>query len=194
PLLSEVEQKRLVQQWNATDAEYPADQCIHELFEAQVTKTPEATALECGSQVISYAELNARANQLAHYLRDRDVGPEILVGVCLERSIEMVVAVLGVLKAGGAYVPLDPGYPKARLTYMIEDAALKLVIADASNRRVLPNDTIEIVDLTAGNAAVTSSFPVTNPVNQTHPENLAYVIYTSGSTGQPKGVMALHRG
>ena len=122
PLLTEAERRLVVETWNATEAEYPSDRCVHELFEAQVERTPDAVAVEHGDQRLSYAELNARSNRLAHHLRSLGVKPDSRVAICVERSLEMVVSILAVLKAGGAYVPLDPAYPVERLSYMLEDS------------------------------------------------------------------------
>ena len=129
PLITPSERNRMLFEWNDTDRDFPRDQCIQELFEAQVEQTPEAVSVVFEDQQLSYQELNRRANQLAHYLQRLGVGPEVLVGVMLERSLEMVVAMLGILKAGGAYVPLDPSYPAARLAFMLEDAKVSLLIA-----------------------------------------------------------------
>ena len=134
-LLSEGERRQLLWEWNATESSYPREQCLHELFEAQVERSGESMALVSGEAEVSYEELNRRANQLAHYLRQQGVGPEVLVGILLERSVEMVVAVLGVLKAGGAYVPLDPVYPPERLRFMLEDAGVSVLLTQRSSRR-----------------------------------------------------------
>ena len=122
---------QLIVQWNNTEADYPKESCLHELFEAQVERTPDAIALEFDGQQLSYAKLNARANQLGRYLRGRGVGPGKLVGICVERSLEMVVGLLGILKAGGAYVPLDPSYPRERLAFMLEDAQVSVLLTQA---------------------------------------------------------------
>ena len=134
PLLSEEEQQLLVRGWNETRSDYGPVTVLHELFEAQVERTPEAVALICGGEQLSYAELNRRANQLAHYLVKQGVGPEVVVGLCLERAVELVVGLLGILKAGGAYVPLDPAYPQQRLAYMLADAQAQLVLTQARLR------------------------------------------------------------
>src|SRR5262249_43030268 len=128
PLLTEPERRRLLVDWNATDTDFPRDTCAHHLFEAQARRTPDAPAVRFGKGQLTYRELNERANWLAHFLRRRGVGPEFLVGVALERSLEMAVALLGILKAGGAYVPLDPSYPRDRLAFMITDARLTLLL------------------------------------------------------------------
>ncbi|HEX6046470.1 MAG TPA: amino acid adenylation domain-containing protein, partial [Pyrinomonadaceae bacterium] len=193
PLLTAPERQQLLVDWNQTAAGYPRQKCIHELFEEQVARTPGATALVCGEQRLSYAELNDNANQLAHYLRAQAVGPDVLVGVCMERSIEMVVALLGILKAGGAYLPLDPTYPQARLSFMLEDAAVPVLLTQARLTESLPQTAASImrVDADWQRASVLS---VENPVTDVTSQNLAYVIYTSGSTGQPKGVEIQHDG
>ncbi len=193
PLLTEVEQARILVEWNDTKAPYPADKCIHELFEEQVAKSPDAVAVVFEDEEVSYGELNARANRLAHRLRALGVGPETLVGLLVERSVEMIVGLLAILKAGGAYVPLDPAYPQERLAFMAEDAELKLLLCHGSTREGLPECPARILDLDAEAAAIAGESSA-NPVRLAGPDNLAYVIYTSGSTGKPKGVMTQHRG
>ena len=177
PLLTDTEQQ-LLKKWNLTSSEYP-QQCIHELFEAQVERTSNATALIFENEKLTYEELNTKANQLAHYLQSIGVQPEILVGICLERSLEMVIGILAVLKAGGAYVPLDPDYPQERLDFIQEETQLKIVLTREKIRDILSD---------------TAQFPQSNPINTTYLENSIYVIYTSGSTGKPKGVINTHRG
>jgi amino acid adenylation domain-containing protein/non-ribosomal peptide synthase protein (TIGR01720 family) len=198
PILTDAERHQLLLAWNHTAASYPQDQCVHELFEAQVMRTPQAQALVLRAQRLTYEALNRRANQLAHYLRELGVGPEVLVGVCVERSVEMVVGVLGVLKAGGAYVPLDPTYPQARLTFMLDDAQVPVLLTQARLVDRLPIQPTDqpttqptIVHLDAPEIA---QQPDENLDSGVRPENPAYVIYTSGSTGVPKGVTVLHRG
>ena len=137
-LLSDAERRQVVVEWNDTKADYPSRARIQELFEAQVRGRPDEVALEFGEERLSYGELNARANRLAHYLRKCGVGPETMVGICAERSVEMVVGVLGILKAGGAYVPLDPEYPASRLTFMLEDTKAPVLLTQASLRERLP--------------------------------------------------------
>ncbi|HEY0682988.1 MAG TPA: amino acid adenylation domain-containing protein, partial [Steroidobacter sp.] len=192
PLLSEAERHRLLYEMNVTDAPYPQDRCVHQLFEAQVERTPEQVAVVFEGASLRYRELNERANRLAHYLRAQGVGPDCLVGICVERSLEMVVGVLGILKAGGAYVPLDPSYPKERLAYMLSDAAPKVLLTQRSLIGVLSEASV-VLCLDAAEQAL-GAYPGTNPVPLAQPRHLAYVIYTSGSTGQPKGVMVEHRG
>jgi amino acid adenylation domain-containing protein len=191
PLLDPVQQHRLLVEWNHTATDFPYC-CLQQLFEAQVEKTPQATALVFEKQRLSYAELNARANRLAHYLQAQGVRPDVLVGVYVERSPEMVIALLGILKAGGAYLPLDPAYPLGRLAFMLEDAGVRLLLTQASLASAIPAPESKIVCLdTAGE--LFSRYPAMNPTGVTDPAHLAYVIYTSGSTGQPKGVMITHR-
>src|SRR5437763_3905880 len=185
----------ILHEWNMTHAEYPEDMCIHELFEAQVKRTPEATAVVFGSERVSYDELNQRANRLAHHLRKIGVRPEERVGICAERGVEMVVALLAVLKAGGAYVPLDPEYPQERLQYIVKDSAPVAVLTQRSTADLLKKigNGIRVIGLD-GDAH--GSEPETNPDRTSvglSPNHLAYVIYTSGSTGVPKAVMLEHR-
>ncbi|HEU4561307.1 MAG TPA: amino acid adenylation domain-containing protein, partial [Longimicrobium sp.] len=193
-LLAEAERARVVEEWNRTDAEVPRDVCVHELVEAQAARTPGAVALVYENEEVTYAELNARANRLAHHLRGLGAGPDVRVGICLERSIEMVVAVLATLKAGGAYVPLDPEYPAERLVYMLQDSAPAVLLTQRSLSGQFDGSgvPIEVLD---GDVSAWTAQPDSNPGRGAlTPENLAYVIYTSGSTGQPKGVMNGHRG
>nr|VFJ46172.1 MAG: amino acid adenylation domain-containing protein [Candidatus Kentron sp. DK] len=197
PLLTEVERKRILVDWNASEVSYPADQCVHEIFEEQVAKAPDAIAvvfplsISGQEEKVSYGELNARANRLAHRLRKLGVGPEVLVGLFVERSVEMVVDFLAILKAGGAYVPLDPEYPQKRLAFMAEDADLGVLLCHGATRERLPECTARILDLDA-EVAVIAGECSDNPARLVGPDNLAYVIYTSGSTGKPKGVMVEH--
>jgi amino acid adenylation domain-containing protein len=192
-LLTAEERQQLLVDWNQTAADYPHHMCIHQLFEEQAARTPEATAVVCGDQRVSYAELNRRANELAHYLRSQAVGPDVVVGVCMERSIEMVVALLSILKAGGAYLPLDPSYPQARLSFMLEDAGVPVLLTQARLAEILPQTTATVmrVDADWERAHLLSA---ENPATDVSSANLAYVIYTSGSTGQPKGVEVQHDG
>ena len=174
---------------------YPQERCIHELFEDQVRQTPDAVALVFGDERLSYGELNARANRLARHLRGLGVRPDDRVAICVERSVEMIVGLLGVLKAGGAYVPLDPAYPVERLAYMLADSGPMAVLTHGAAREALAaaGEDRPIVDLeadAAGWAELTGDDPARGRLTSRH---LAYVIYTSGSTGQPKGVMVEHR-
>jgi amino acid adenylation domain-containing protein len=198
PLLSNAERQQVLVEWNATETDYPNDQCIHQLFEAQAEQTPEAVALVFEEQSLTYAELNIRANRLAHHLIDLGVRPDDRVAIGVERSLEMVVGLLAILKAGGAYVPLDPAYPEERLAFMLEDSApLALLTHGATRERfaALAGD-VPLVDLDA-DAAAWAELTATNPepaVLGLKTNHLAYVIYTSGSTGKPKGVMVEHCG
>ncbi|HEY0606192.1 MAG TPA: condensation domain-containing protein, partial [Herpetosiphonaceae bacterium] len=191
PLLTEAERRQL-DAWNATAVDYPTDRNIVQLFEAQAAAHPERTALVFERETLSYAELNRRANQLAHHLRGLGVGPEMLVGVCAERSLELVIALLGVLKAGGAYVPLDPTYPQERLQFMLGDAQPSVLLVQHKVVAELPQlfaearQTVIHLDADWSQIAQTSA---ENPALLTNDRNLAYMIYTSGSTGQPKGAL-----
>ncbi len=188
-LLTAAEQQ-VFAEWNHTERDYPEDKCIHELFEAQVTRTPEAVAVVFAETRVSYRELNRRANQLAHYLRRLGVGPEMRVGILLDRSLEMIVAMLGVLKAGGAYVPLDPRYPAERLAFMLEDAALKVLLTQIGWRERLGGNAVtQVIEIEEENWRGEET---ENPQVDVTSGNLAYVIYTSGSTGRPKGVAIEH--
>ncbi|WP_281174023.1 non-ribosomal peptide synthetase [Andreprevotia chitinilytica] len=193
PWLSETESRQLLVDWNATTVAYPQDQAIHRLFEQHAAKTPDQIALVFEDQQLSYGELDARANQLAHYLRSQGVGPDVLVGLCLERSLDLVIGLLAVLKAGGAYLPLDPDYPVERLSYMLADAKPQLVLTPSAHRAVLVGHAIDLCCLDES-AALFASYPTTNPDLPIQPQQLAYVIYTSGSTGRPKGVGVPHAG
>ena len=192
PLLQQSEREQILVEWNRSDAAYPADACMHQLFERQVDEHPEALALVYGEQQVSYRELDERANQLAHYLQSEGVGPDTLVAVCLERTIEMVVALLGILKAGGAYLPLDASYPAERLRYMLADSEAKLLLTEAKLGELFGESAAALyVERLAEELEQQSRERVQSEVAAEH---LAYVIYTSGSTGQPKGVMIAHRG
>jgi amino acid adenylation domain-containing protein len=192
-MLSAEDRRQIVVEWNRTQRAYPEPACVHRLVERVAERTPQAPAVTFGAETLTFAQLNARANQLAHRLRRCGVGPDVLVGVCLERSIDMAVAVLGVLKAGGAYVPLDPEYPAERLAFMVADTAAPVVLAQRTTRRQLPaSAATTIIDVEAERAALALEAE-TNPDVAVHPENLLYVIYTSGSTGRPKGTALSHR-
>ena len=194
PWLEAAELHKILVEWNATDADYPRDKCVHELFEAQVERTPDAVAVVHGDRELSYGELNARANRLAHHLRTLGVGPDDRVAICVERGLDMVVGLLGVLKAGGAYVPLDPSYPTERLAFILSDSAPIVVLTDTDSRAVLTGCRLDlpVIDLLT-DAERWAHQPGSNPnragLTSSH---LTYVIYTSGSTGQPKGVMLPH--
>ncbi len=192
PLLTGVEQQQLLIEWNATSTSYPKDQCVHQLFEAQVERTPDAVALVYEDQQMTYRELNARANQLAHCLQRLGVEPEVLVGLCMDRSLEMIVGLLGILKAGGAYVPLDPTYPKERLAFMLEDTQAPVLVTQERLIGLLPKQGAHVVCLDREWKEIAQEC-WENLVNGATAENLAYVMYTSGSTGRPKGVEVRHR-
>ncbi|HEX2078883.1 MAG TPA: amino acid adenylation domain-containing protein, partial [Longimicrobium sp.] len=192
-LLSGDERARVLEEWNRTGAAFAGESCLHELVEAQVRRTPDATALVFEGEPLTYAELNRRANRLAHHLRSLGVGPDARVGLCLERSLEMMVGLLAVLKAGGAYVPLDPAYPAERLAYMLADSDPAVVLSQRELRDRIGSTGAPVLELDEA-APAWGHRPVTNPERGTlTPEHLAYVIYTSGSTGRPKGVGVPHR-
>jgi amino acid adenylation domain-containing protein len=197
-VMPENERQQVLYEWNATETEYPRERCVHELIEEQVEKIPEAVAVVFEDEVLSYGDLNRRANQLAHYLRGLGVGPDVRVGICLERGLEMMVGLLGVLKAGGAYVPLDPAYPQERLQYMLADSAPAVLLTQAGLQELFSGvgQGLPVVDLDFS-APPWRDQPATNPDHVwvgLKPDHSAYVIYTSGSTGQPKGVMNTHKG
>ena len=191
PLLTEPERHQLLVEWNDTTTDYPKDQCIHQLFEEQVEKSPDAIAVVFEEQQITYRELNERANQLAHYLMKLGVGAETLVGICVERSIEMIVGLLGILKAGGAYLPLDPAYPKERLAFMLEDAQTHVLLTQVRLHNNRPEHRAHVLCLDRDGFKFEQE-STENPQRLVPAEGLAYVIYTSGSTGRPKGVMIPH--
>ncbi|HZI74939.1 MAG TPA: AMP-binding protein, partial [Gemmatimonadales bacterium] len=202
-LLGDAERHRQLIEWNATERAYPEQRCIHELFEWQVERTPDAVAVVHESGELTYAELNRRANQLAHQLIERGVGPEVRVGLCMQRSPQMVIGLLGILKAGGCYVPLDPNYPRKRLEYLLQDSAVEWVVSEPA-----VEESLGLAGLSGGaghrapyirvvrvesESAERDGSASRNPVTGVTAANLAYVIYTSGSTGQPKGVGIAHR-
>jgi amino acid adenylation domain-containing protein len=193
PLLHDAEKRQLLVEWNNTKADYPNDKCVHEFFEEQVARTPHAVAVSFEGDWLTYHELNQRANRLARHLRNLGVGPEVVVGLCMERCLEMVVGMLGILKAGGAYVPLDPEYPQARLAYMVDQAEVRLLVTKERWLRAVPNFKGDAICLDRAKALLEHESGE-NPQTKTRPDNLAYVIYTSGSTGKPKGVLTCHRG
>lgn len=189
--LQQAESDRLRFEWNHEPGGIVPGVCMQQLFEAQAARTPDQLALVGGEQSFTYGELNKRANQLAHGLQKAGVGPEIPVGVCLERSAEMIIALLGILKAGGAYVPLDPHYPAERLNFMLTDSRVPLLITERGVVERLPNLPAHVVCLDDWQQFAEER--AANPVSAVTPENLAYIIYTSGSTGRPKGVEVMHR-
>ena len=192
PLITEAERHQLLVEFNDTAAEYPKNSCIQELFEEQVERTPDATAVRFEGRQLTYGEMNARANQLASYLQRLGVGPEKRVGICVERSLEMVVGLLGILKAGGAYVPLDPLYPRERLEFMLNDAQISVLLTQKPLVRQLPRT--ETLAVCLDDWTVFDQENQENPTRETEADSAAYIIYTSGSTGAPKGVVGLHRG
>ncbi len=192
PLLAEEERQQLLVEWNVTQADYPQEQCVHELFEARAQQTPDAVAVIYEGTQLTYQELNQRANQLAHYLQQRGVGPEVLVGVCVKRSLEMIVGILGVLKARGAYVPLDPDSPPERLAFVLQDSQVAVLLTQKSLQDRLPASFPLVISLDADWHSI-SQHSNANLQSWGTSQRLAYVIYTSGSTGQPKGVLIEHR-
>jgi amino acid adenylation domain-containing protein len=210
PLLTKVERHQVLIEWGETNREYPRDRCIHHLFEAQAERSPDAVAVVSHDERLSYGELNARANQLAHYLRKNGVGKEVLVGVCMQRSWKMVVALLGILKAGGAYVPLEPGYPSERLAFMLQDSNASMLLTEGWLVKQLIDDPIsKLIDRDSRSAVFDVRLKAVcldtgwdeieresrkNLGSEMSPDSLAYVMYTSGSTGLPKGVGVPHRG
>ncbi|BAY78557.1 amino acid adenylation [Nostoc linckia NIES-25] len=195
PLLTAVEQQQLLVEWNDTEVDYPLHKCIHQLFEEQVELTPDVVAVEFGNQQLTYKQLNYRANQLAHYLRSLGVKPDVLVGLCVERSLEMVIGLLAILKAGGAYVPLDPEYPSDRLSFILDDTQVKVLLTQQllidrlpPNQAKLHFDCAQYKVCLDTDAELISQCSQDNVISGVQPNNLVYIIYTSGSTGQPKGI------
>jgi len=193
PILTPDERHRLLVEWNDTASQYPRDACIHHLFEAQAEHTPDAIAAAFEDQKLSYRQLNARANQLARYLRSRGIGPDVPVGISIERSLDMPVALLAILKAGGAYVPLDPDYPRERLAFMAQDTAIKFLLTQNRLSAKLAAAVPDLLCLDDADETLAAESDRNLPP-AARPDNLAYVIYTSGSTGVPKGVAIPHRG
>ncbi len=191
PILTKLEKRQLLIDWNATNRDYPKDKCLHQWFEEQVEKTPDAVAVVFEDKQLTYRELNQQANQLAHHLRRLGVGPEIGVGICLERSLETIVAILGVLKTGGAYIPLDPCFPKERLAFICEDTRIPVLLSQERLLHSLPQfgATVVCLDRDWEHISRESNH---NPKSGVAAENLAYIIYTSGTTGTPKGVQVPH--
>ena len=190
PLLTEEERQRILHAWNDTTAPYPRDLCLHQRFEAQAERTPEAVALVFGDEQLSYAALNERANQLAHRLRALGVGPDVLVALCAERSIELVVGILGILKAGGAYVPIDPDSPAERTDFLLQDTRPAAMLTQRPLIERLPRTSVMTIFI--DDPSTCDEKFADNPSPGATPGNLAYVIYTSGSTGRPKGVLMEH--
>src|SRR5579871_6821755 len=195
--ISEMVQKsvrlRPLAEWNSTAMPFPSDKCAHELFEQQAAVTPDSLAVGYEQASLTYRQLNGQANQLAHHLRRLGVGPDSLVGISMERSLDVVVGIYGILKAGGAYVPLDPAYPQERLEFMLEDAKAKVLLTKASLAGKFGKTAAKVVcvDVEADEIVKESR---ENPSPVATPDNLIYVIYTSGSTGRPKGAGVYHRG
>ena len=193
PLLSAAEENQLVVGLNETAETFPQAACLHQIFEDQVEQTPEATAVSFEGRTLSYAELNRRANQLAHRLIKLGVGPEVLVAICMERSLDLPIALLAVLKAGGAYLPLDPAYPRERLAFILEETRAPVILTQGVVAENLSFDGVQVINLDR-DANTLATENIENPRSEVTGENLCYVIYTSGSTGQPKGAMLHHRG
>lgn len=192
PLLPDQALQQITRDWNATGVVFPEQKCIHALFEEQARRSPEAIAVRYETEELTFAALNRRANQLANYLRTLGVGPEVLVGICLEKSIPMIVGLLGILKAGGAYVPIDPKYPKDRIDFMLQDTQAPVLLTSRAARLQLPEYRGQMISLDENEAALGHQSEET-PVTDVQPGNLAYIIFTSGSTGKPKGVQVEHR-
>ncbi len=192
PLLGQGERHQLLVEWNSTPTDYPRDRCVHQLFELQAERTSNATAVVFENERLTYHELNRRANQLANHLTKLGVGPDVLVGILVERSLEMVVGLLGILKAGGAYVPLDPAYPRDRVAFMLEDSEVPVLLTQRHLLGSVPDSRAKVVVLDSDWKEIAKE-EAGNLVKQVGAKNLAYVIYTSGSTGKPKGVQIPHR-
>ncbi|HEX3252992.1 MAG TPA: amino acid adenylation domain-containing protein, partial [Pyrinomonadaceae bacterium] len=192
-LMPEAEQRQLLVEWNKTATSYPREQTVTELFEAQTAQTPAAVAVVAGDEQLSYGELNRRANQVAHYLKSLGVGPETVVGICMERSLDLIVGLLGILKAGAAYLPLDPAYPLERLSFMLADGQAPVLLTQQQLLEVLPSQETQVVCVDCEWEEI-ATYSDHNPHVEVTPENLIYVMYTSGSTGKPKGAMNTHAG
>jgi surfactin family lipopeptide synthetase C len=192
-LLSAAERQQILVQWNDTQADYPKNSSIHELFAAQTKRTPDAVAAICENEQLTYRELNAKANQIAHYLQTIGVKPEVLVGICCWRSLEMLVAILGILKVGAAYVPVDPAYPQERRSFMLADAKVPVLLTQKNLLQTLPEHSAKVVCIDAEWQEISRQSD-RNPAVKVEADRLAYVLYTSGSTGTPKGVLGTHRG
>jgi amino acid adenylation domain-containing protein len=192
PVITKTEQDRLLFEWNDTWNDFPREACLHNIFQSQVEKTPEKIAVVHGGSHLTYKELNKRANKLGNYLRESYIGPDKLVGIYMDRSIETMIGLFGILKAGGAYVPLDPDYPKERLAYMMEDAGIEVVLTQDKFKEEIPNNRVKIILIDKDWDKIQRYNDINFDIPMS-PENLAYVIYTSGSTGKPKGVQIPHR-
>ncbi|MBT5466724.1 MAG: amino acid adenylation domain-containing protein, partial [Candidatus Marinimicrobia bacterium] len=196
-LLNEAERYQMLVEWNDTKSAYSEGRCVHQLFEEQAVRTPESLAVVCGDESLTYRELNARANQLAHHLIRNGTGPELLVGVCMERSLEMIIGLLAIIKSGGSYVPLDPVYPEERLTFIAEDSGMQILLTTKQLFPLMRSISSQISKVTSKILFIDSDDiekeSKENPVSDVAPDNLAYVIYTSGSTGKPKGTMIQHK-
>lgn len=191
PLLTDNEKHQLLVQWSSAGAHYPMGKCVHELFQEQANRTPDNVAIVFDDIRLSYRELNTRANQLAHFLVRQGVGPEVMVGICTERSTDMIIGILGILKAGGAYIPLDPAYPEERLAFILEDTGASLLVTQSHLRDIFPKLFIKIICLDSEHGTI-AQYDTGDPSGNAGPDNAAYVIYTSGSTGRPKGVLIEH--
>jgi amino acid adenylation domain-containing protein len=192
-ILTDEEQRLVLENWNETARDYPLERTIHELFEARVVSAPQAPALLTKARQLTFAELNEKANQLAHCLRSMGAGPDMLVGICIERSPEMIIGLLGILKSGAAYVPLDPHYPPERLHFFLEDAAISILVTRKNLVNCLSRAGLHTLCLDSDWDRITRQ-PLQNPVHLSSGDNIVYCIYTSGSTGRPKGVLVPHRG
>jgi aspartate racemase len=193
PILDEAERRQLLVEWNDTVIDYPRNKCISELFEDQVNLTPDAIAVADKDKRITYQELNTRSNQLAHYLKEFGAGPQVVVGLCIKRSIEMVTGIMGIFKARGIYMPLDPSYPEQRLSFMLEDSCAQILLTDKNAESILPKSKAKIICLESDDW-ISARYSPEDPVGCAEDETPAYLIYTSGSTGRPKGVIGLQRG
>jgi len=191
PILSDAERRQMLEDWNQTARPIP-NACFHELFARVAETNSNSLAVTCGDQSLTFQQLNDRADQLARHLRSLGAGPDKLIGVCMHRSPELMIALLGILRSGAAYLPFDPEYPPQRLAFMLHDAGVEILLTQTELRENLPADTIKIVEVNADHTDLAPREPNDGP--STTPDNLAYVIYTSGSTGQPKGAQITHRG
>ncbi|MEO0936303.1 MAG: AMP-binding protein, partial [Cyanobacteria bacterium J06641_2] len=191
-ILNETERHKILVEWNQTQLDYPSDKCIHKLFEEQVAKTPDAVAIIWKDQQLTYQQLDNRANQLANYLQTLGIKPDSKVGICIERCLEMVIGILGILKAGGAYVPLDPAYPQERLSHMLNDSGVSVLLTTDNLLSQIPDNKARQICLDRDWNNLIASQNKSAPYSDVSSSNLAYIIYTSGSTGKSKGVMIEH--